>query len=238
VWCETHQHQRAIRFKVRVRTGRAGEILRRFRSYEEATRFLTGIRYEHDRGTFDPRDYSSDNPMGFGTLAYQWLGTMEGREKKHYRNASNTIGRAVVKWGNRSIKEIGYAEIEDLLLESKREDGGQLAGKTVANMRSVLHIFWTWLRKRRVLRLDQVPEFPEIKFKLGYRNIVDKPTQQAIFEEVRRLTYHKNPKIWMAIRFLSTYIAIRPKELLALRERDVDTENGSFLYTATRVGHT
>jgi hypothetical protein len=39
----------------------------------------------------------------------------------------------------------------------------------------------------------------EVKFKLGYRNLVDKPTQQAIIEEVRRLTYHKNPKIWLAI---------------------------------------
>jgi integrase len=237
-WCPEHRDRRGTRFEVRVRTGKTGEIHRRFRSYEEATRFLTGIRYEHDRGTFDARDYQSDNPNGFRTLAFQWLATMEGREKKHYRNASNTMVRAITAWGNRSIKAIGYAELEDFLLGARREDGAELAGKTVANMRSVLHTFWTWLRKRRVLRPDQVPEFPEVKFKLGYRNLVDKPTQLAIIEEVRRLTYHKNPKVWLAINWLSTYIAIRPKEILALLERDVDTENGYFLIRRPKEGGT
>jgi integrase len=236
--CPAHPQHRATRFNVRVRTGKSGEVHRRFRSYEEATRFLTGVRYEHDRGTFDSRDYSNDNPNSFRSLALQWLGTMEGREKKHYRNASNTIDRAVKVWGNRNIKLIGFAEIEDFLLTARKTTGEPLAGKSVANMRSVLHTFWAWLRKRRVLRPDQVPEFPEVKFKLGYRNLVDKPTQQAIIEEVRRLTYHKNPKIWLAINWLATYIAIRPKELLALLERDVDTENGYLLVRRPKEGGT
>ena len=47
--------------------------------------------------------------------------------------------------GNRNVKEIGCAEIESFLLESMKIDGGARAGKTLANMRSVLHTSRTWL---------------------------------------------------------------------------------------------
>jgi integrase len=49
----------------------------------------------------------------------------------------------------------------------------------------------------------------------------DKETQQSIIDEVHRLTFNENPKIWLGIKWLATYISIRPGELVRLKERDI-----------------
>jgi len=36
------------------------------------------------------------------------------------------------------------------------------------------------------------------------------------------LVKDRNNKIWVAIKWLATYIAIRPKEMLAIKENDFD----------------
>ncbi len=145
-----------------VRFGR--DINKRFRTYFEAERFLTGLRYKIDEGTFDARDYKKDNPLGFKTLAHKWLAVKEKNVKpKTLCGLKNNIGKAVNTWGDTSIKEICYAEIEDFLYAQEVSD------KTRSNIKSCLHDFWTWLRKRRVITLQQFPEFPEIKYELGWR---------------------------------------------------------------------
>ena len=125
--------------------------------------------------------------------------------------------------GDMNVKSIGYAEIEDFLFSQKVTD------KTKANMKSCLHDFWQWLRKRNVLTLAQMPEFPEIKFELGWRNIIDLGTQAAIKDEVYRISSGLNPKIWIGIHWLSVYIAIRPGELRNLQEKHIDREQGLLI---------
>ena len=135
--------------------------------------------------------------------------------------------RAIDAWGERNIKEIGYAEIEDFLTSQRLEGSDEfVSDKTRSNMKSALHGFWTWLRKRKVLQAQQMPEFPEISFELGFRSTVDKSTQEALLEEVRQISYQIDPKVWLGIKWLCTYIAIRPGEMLDVRERDIDLENG------------
>ncbi|MFC1657485.1 hypothetical protein ACFL2P_02820 [Candidatus Moduliflexota bacterium] len=76
-----------------------------------------------------------------------------------------------------------------------------LSDKSRANMRSSLHAFWTWLRRRQVLRHDQAPEIP------------------------------------LAVERLASCIAIRPGELLAIREKDIDLARGYlFIPTPRRAG--
>jgi integrase len=228
LFCPDHPQQRATS-RFRVYFGRGTQ--KRFRSFEEAERFLTGIRYETDRGTFDARDYKKDNPLGFETLAEKWLKVKEQEVKpRSYANLERYMRSAMIEWGGTNIKLIGYGEIEDFLHSQKISD------KTRSNIKSCLHTFWTWLRKRKVITLAQFPEFPEVKFNLAFRNLVDKETQQAIINEVKRLTNKRNPKIWIAIKWLSTYIAIRPHEMLSLTERDIDTRTGYFFVRQTKEG--
>jgi integrase len=131
--------------------------------------------------------------------------------------------RAIEAWGQTNIRQIGFAEIEDLILSQP------MSGKSQANMGACLHAFWTWLRKRGVLKLHEVPEFPDIPYELGFRKTVDKATQQAIIDEAYRISYHVNPKIWLGIKWLSTYISVRPGELLKVKEEDIDLVGGFLL---------
>ncbi len=123
------------------------------------------------------------------------------------------MARAKDYWGDTNIKIIGYAEIEDFLLAQS-----DVSPKTRSNIRSALSDFWAWLVKRRVISLADRPEIPKIPFELGWRKIVDKETQDAILAEVARISPER---VWLGIKWLCDYPAIRPGELLRLKEGDI-----------------
>jgi integrase len=206
-----------------VRFGR--DVSKWFKHEVEAERFLIGLRYETDKGSFDSRDYKGNKPLAFCNLADKYLMKKKKKVgKKHYNNLNNYMTRAKNEWNETNIKALGYAEIEDLL-----DAQNNISDKTKANMKSCLHDFWTWLRKRKIITHQQLPEFPEIPYELGYRNITDIETQQKIIKEVKKLTYHINPKIWLGIKWLATYISMRPKEMYSLQEEDIFLDQG-YLY--------
>jgi len=218
VVCPKHPDQRAS--KLIVRFGR--KVYLRFMNYEDASRTLTGLRFKVDEGTFDERDYRRSNPLGFRTLAEQYVEVKNKSELKpdtinHIRQHLNLASET---FGLTNIKTIGYGQIEDFLLGIEH-----ISSKTRYNIRSNLHAFFRWLVKRRVLRPDQMPEFPEVQFELGWRKTIEMPTQDAILEEVRKLTEY-NPRIFIAIKWLATYINVRPIELLGINEEDVDLSGG------------
>jgi len=80
-----------------------------------------------------------------------------------------------------------------------------------------------------VLRPYQVPEFPEVSFTLQLRKTITKQDQRAILDELRKISYHINPKIWIAALWLSTYINVRPAELMAVKEEHIDLKQGRIL---------
>lgn len=53
---------------------------------------------------------------------------------------------------------------------------------------------------------------------------------------MHRLSYHINPKIWLGIKWLATYIAIRPGELVEICEEDLDLSLGLFILRHTKEG--
>ena len=141
--CSQHPDQYATGDFV-VRFGRA--LRKRFQKFEDAERFLVGLRYEVDKGTFDIRDYQHDNPLSFTNLSSQWLKIKKEEVKpSSYSNLERFIYAASKVWDNRNIKEIGFAEIEDFLHSQN------VSNKTRSNIRSCLHTFWKWLLHRRVV---------------------------------------------------------------------------------------
>jgi hypothetical protein len=175
VSCPKHPKQKARALILRF--GR--EIKKRFSDYEEASRFLNGLRYKVDEGSFDVRDYQSGNPLGFAVLAEKYV-THKDREVSQGRLAKVTLAhirydlnKASEHFGVTSVREIGYAEIEDFL------DGMEgLSSKTIQNVKANLHAFWRWLFRRK--EIPEIPEFPEVKAELGWRKTVDKATQDLI----------------------------------------------------------
>jgi integrase len=120
-----------------------------------------------------------------------------------------------------NIKLVQYGQIEDFLFE--RSD---ISEKTRSNMKSCLHDFFGWVKKRERI---PAPDFPETPFELGWRNIIDVQTQTRIINNIKKLSFNVNPRIWLAVHWLATYISLRPNELISLREKHVDLKMGSVI---------
>lgn len=196
-------------------------ITKRFNGdYAAAVRFLTGIRFKKDEGSFDRRDYAADRPLAFANLIAKWLDYKKDEVSTGYhQHLLEYGGKATDYFGLRNIKEIKFADLEDF---SKSLTVGN---KTRKNILDALHHFFAWCKRRDAI--EDMPQFPTIRFELGYRQVVGKDTQIAIVEEVRRIA---PPKTWLAIRWLCTYINVRPAEMISLKERDIDIENGLLLF--------
>lgn len=214
--CPQHPKCRATRFKVIF-----GKITKRFQSYDEAFRFLTGLRFKTDEATFDERDYRKDNPLGFSNISEKWLGYKKDEVRPgSYKNIRCHIRYAQEYFNKLNVKEIRYGHLEDFVKSLEN-----LSNKSKHNIMSTIHAFFTWMKRRQ--EILTMPEFPVISFELGYRNTVDKQTQQAIIEEVGRIC--SNRKVYLGIKWLATYISIRPVEMISLKEGEIDLEN-RYLY--------
>jgi integrase len=127
------------------------------------------------------------------------------------------MDRAIKGWGQQNIKTIGFGEIEDFLHAQK------VSNKTKSNLKSGIHSFFKWVSRREIIPM---PDFPEVSFELGWRQTVSKDIQEKIIDEVYRISYEINPKIWLGIKMLSTYILIRPRELINIKEKEIDLSSG------------
>lgn len=224
--CVKHPKSKASRFVVRF-----GKITKRFRSYDEADRFLTGVRFKTDEETFDERDYRKDNPLGFTNLSTKWLNFKRDEVKyRSWKNIENHIAAASKFFQNMNVKEIHYGNIEDFL---KSLQG--LSDKTKHNILSTVRSFFTWAKKRQDIM--QIPDFPTVNFVLGYRQTIGKEMQWKILDEIKQLTYSINPKIWLGIKWLTTYISIRPGEMRTLKEGNIDIENGYLHFPHPKEKH-
>lgn len=217
--CPVHPRMRAARHFVKF-----GKLFKRIKEYADANRFLTGVRFKTDEKTYDVRDYKKDNPLGFTNMSNKWLSYHEGEVREGSRkNLRSHIRHARGFFENRNVKDLQYGDFEDFLRTLA------LSGKSKHNVLSTIHSMYVWMKKRR--EIPTLPDFPEIAFELGYRQTVDKDTQINIIEEVRRIC--QNPKVYLGIKFLATYISIRPGELIKLKEGNIDTGNGYLYVPAT-----
>ncbi len=120
---------------------------------------------------------------------------------------------------NMNVKDIRYGHLEDFIKTITLSD------KSKHNIISTLHSLFVWLKKRQEISI--MPEFPTVSFELKMRRTISKETQWQIMEEVKRIC--PNLKVYLGIKWLSTYISIRPGEMLSLKEGNIDRENG-YLY--------
>lgn len=216
--CPEHPKQRPSRYRVRYRA-QSQTVQKRFPSYEDADRFLTGIRFKTDEKTFDARDYQKDNPLSFSNMADKWLSYHSTEVRAGTRkNLISHVRHAKNFFGNRSIREIQFGDLEDFVHSINLSD------KSKHNILSTVHALFVWIKRRREIAV--LPDFPEISFDLGYRRTVEKDLQQQIISEIRRIC--PNRKVYLGIKWLATYISIRPGELIKLQEGNIDTMGGFF----------
>lgn len=217
VCCPDHPEIRASSLIVKF-----GSVYKRVHDYPTARRLLGGLRYKVDEGTFDGRDYKKANPLGFRSQAERYL-EIKGQTVKpgSFAKIRCDLSKAISWFGDENIKTIQYGHIEDFLLGQK-----DIASKTRQNIKTNLHAFFVWLVRRRELRKEQMPDFPELQVEIGWRKTIDKLTQERILEEVKRITAKKIPRAYIAVRWLATYISVRPGELPGILEGDIDLQSG------------
>ena len=208
--CPNHPEVRASRFIVKFK-----KTFLNFKTFHMADKYLTGLRFKTDEGSYDERDYKRDNPLGFTNMSSKFLKSVKEKTSKNMRPH---INHAQSYFSNRNVKELKHGDFEDFL------NSLTLSGKTKHNIISTIHVFYKWMIEREEIK--ELPKFPKVNFELGYRRTVNKETQLAILDELKRIA---PIKCYLGIKWLATYFSIRPAEMINLKEGEIDTGNG-YLY--------
>ena len=236
--CPNHPEIETTALKVKF-----GDLCHRTDSYVEASRTLTGWRFKTDEGTFDQRDYKKDNPLGFSNLMEDYWNDKTVESTNRYGETERKIKDGTEKnytgyknyfcsyFKNDNIKVIA---IDEGRIADSINRITWVGNKTKDNYRSFLNDFfaWVWSRNKTSFAKEAIPqpELPKIKFTLKPRKRVSKEVQFEILEEVKRLTYHINPKIYLGIKWVCTYIKVRPGEMLSLQECDINLMTRHFIF--------
>lgn len=130
--CPEHPQCRATRHKIIF-----GSITKRFKSYEDADRFLNGVRFKTDEKTFDCKDYQKDNPLSFSKMADKWITYHSEKVRAGTRkNLISHMRHAKAFFENRNVREIKFGDLEDFLHTIN------LSSKSKHNIMSTIHNFF------------------------------------------------------------------------------------------------
>lgn len=194
-------------------------LFKRFQNEADGWTFLAYLAVEEHEQTLDIREWRKNDPIGFTTFAVKYMEARKG-EVKRYSDLCHQMEVACRFFGQRPVKRLKAGDIQDYLKSLPATH----SNKTKANYIATLKGFFSWLKTRE--EIDHAPPLPTVRFDMAMRKTVDKETQAAIIEEVKRISYAVNPKIWFGIRMLATYINVRPGELRQIKEGDIDHEKG------------
>lgn len=216
-----------------VRFGR--DHTKRFKNVDKGERHLNYLRVQTDHGKFDQREWAINQPLSFLALREKFVGSKEMKDisPKQITHIEMVLNLAGNDWDRMQIKEITESEIDDFFIKVKNGRGN----KTLANYKTVLHDFWTWAvkREKRKSRLE-MPDFPDITYKMGWRNIVSMEDQKKILDELWEITKDFNPRIWLGVKLLSLFPSVRPGEMRNVQEKHINLTDGWIFYPDPKEG--
>jgi len=226
VTCAKHPDQRAKRLRVYFQG-----VSRRFSNYEQAGKFLSGLRHKSDENIFDASDYKAANPHGFANQVEKFLSIKKRTMKpKGFSSYRSKLAHAVAYFENTNVKSIQFAQWEDFFHSL------ELNPRTVHHVRCTLKTFYRWLVKRKVLNLWEVPEFPVIKYQMALKKTVSKEDQLRGLEALFADTWSTNPRIYLAVAIMCSTPEIRPGELRQCNEEHLDRESWILTIPNTKEG--
>lgn len=228
--CPKHLRQKATSFKVIFKG-----LTKRFKSYDKASRCLTGWRFETDENKFDERVYRKDSPLSFERVAQEWL---EVKKKENirpntYRALQEHIGKAILIWGNRNVLTIRLQDFQHFLSQF------DVSAKSKANYIQTLRQLWKWLHDNE--EIYKLPKFPKVKYELKRKATLDKEGQLAVLDKVGELTGKSIGKesayrCWLGIHWMMVYVNVRPAEVRDIKEKHIDLNRGEILIPHPKEG--
>lgn len=234
LFCPNHPEEFATGdFQIRLGTN----ITRRRQTYYEAYRILTGYRYEKDHGKFDERDYIKVSTLRLPEAIDEWLTDKKGSEitHKHVQAHINHMSRAIEFWGDIDIKLITTREVRRFLSfpHKNKQTGEPLSAKTKNDIRSSLHDLLKWHCDND--ETMKMPKFPKkLRKQRTQRNILTIEEQEMVLQELKRISYDINPKIWLGVLLLTRLINTRPGELIKVREKDILLDSRTICIRETK----
>ncbi len=183
-----------------------------------------------DEGKHDPNDYKRSQPNSFANLVEKFLHRKKQTTSPNtWRKYRCTLDHAVVEWGDSNVKTIKKIHIYDLLISINK------SSKYVHDIKCTLKGFFNWVVDDMEL-MDYPPKFPQWKYTMKQRKIVTKDTQHQIVAQIHKDTWTKNPRIFIAVELLRTYLHVRPMELMTCSEGDLDTDMGVLRIPTSKEG--
>ena len=147
---------------------------------------------------------------------------------KGHQPIRNAMEKAMKAWGEANIKNIHYAEIEDFI------GSLQLAPKTKKNTLDALKQFWSWVVDR--YDIPPIKKWPKLgHIEMAFRKTVSISDQERILAKVKEQAGSMRPRAWLAIKWLMTYISIRPGEMVSITEGNIDRQRGLLLIPAPQA---
>ena len=200
----------------RVRFGR--HVDRTFKNHDKAEQLLNKVRYEYGEGTFDSREFKGSKPLGLKRLTKEFITFKKDIHKRRsWKKMEWHLSYALAFFGNPNVRDITEGNLEYFYLTLPEH----LSGKSKANIMSTLHSLFLWANKHKFKRGQWfIPDFPSTPFVLGRRKILKPDEKWSVVEEVKRISWHINPRIYIGILWLATYSNIRPIEITYVKEGD------------------
>jgi integrase len=228
--CPHHPHFLATTFKVKIRGTTA-----RFSGYFAAKDYLYAARKAMSDGTWRP----GKEVMTLGHVQDKFLDWKRDLVKMGRLNTSsvnayrNRLSRIVHVLGvSEDASSIRYRHVHEFLYKSG------FSPKSTYDSLVVFKEMINWAFDMGDITAK--PKWPLFDFSLEHdmkrRKTVDKETQTMILEDIYNTEWHLRPRLYVGVRFLTTYINIRPSELLGITERDYNRKQGYLVIKQHKTG--
>lgn len=185
-------------------------------SHDRAARLLNHVRFEIDRGIFDPKNYVKRDlrQLQFANYAAAWLKRKAQEQERgqlslsYLRSCQKCLRRLNEFFSLTNIREINEGKLEDFVLSLP----STLAPKTVANILGVLHkILADAHRRRDISILPNFPRVPQVEQEIKW---LTKDQQEAVLQ-------HVACPVRRALYVFMMFTGCRPGEARALKWEDV-----------------
>lgn len=214
-------------------------------AYRMAHQELECLRASVSKGTYDPRDHASGNPLGVRNMSEKYLKYKASDGKQSDKTLGQTrreLMRLCDYLEKKFGRDISVRELSTPLLREfecflngeatydprgHKKTAGKYSPKSIANNIDSIRAMWNYMVDN-----EEFAPIRPIKWPIGDKeNMAMRKTfgsrdrQLEVVEEVRRIA-GPNQRIWLAVRWLCIYTAFRPGELRHLKENNVDLESG------------
>jgi len=201
-------------------------------TYKKAINKLIEINNSIRNHAFNPTDYtdSAIKERKFTQMMEKWLdqkaeeeqnGELSPETLRCYRSYARNHFQFFETY---DVREIAYEYLEDF----KDELPKHLSLKMKRNIMNALHSFFTWLRKRKIVK--DIPLFPEIKGD-------DAQVRVAIDRDEQERGLSNIPDEHRDIYLFLFETGVRIGEVCAFKIRDLDMRNSMILVQRTRSGN-